>query len=90
MRPRDFRVTNDAVFLTRMERQTRAAEAAHGVCFAIVSGFAIYAPATARPAGAAWLLAGGIVCQACPMLLQRYHRPRWRRVLRRTALGTSR
>ncbi len=82
-RPPDFRVTGDPAFLARMERDTRAAEAAHGVCFAIVVGFALYAAATGRIRGAAWLVLVGIVCQAYPMLLQRHHRPRWRRAMRR-------
>ena len=83
LRPRGFRVTADPAFLAKMERDTRAAEAAHGLCFAIVAGFAVYAAATGRIAGAGWLLAAGLVCQVYPMLLQRHHRPRWRRALRR-------
>ena len=89
MRPRGFRVNNGAALLARMERETRAAETAHGVCFAIVAGFAVYAAATGRIAGAVWLLIVGIVCQVYPMLLQRYHRPRWRRVLRQAAIMNS-
>jgi hypothetical protein len=87
LRPRDFRVTGDTAFLTRMERDARSAEAAHGVCFAIGVGFAVYAAATGRIAGAAWLILAGIVCHAYPMLLQRHHRPRWRRVMRRSNAG---
>jgi hypothetical protein len=87
MRPHDFRVTGDAAFLLRMERDTRSAEAAHGVCFIIVVGFAVYAAATGRIDGAAWLLLAGIVCHAYPMLLQRHHRPRWRRVMHRSHAG---
>ena len=83
MRPPDFRVTSDAAFLARMERDTRGSEAAHGVCFAIVVGFALYAAATGRIAGAVWLLLLGIVCQVYPVLLQRHQRPRWRRAMRR-------
>ena len=83
LRPADFRVRNDADLLARLERETRAAEAAHGLCFAVVVGFAVYAAATGRLAGAAWLLVTGTVCQLYPVLLQRHHRPRWRRVLRR-------
>lgn len=83
LRPSDFRVTRDARLLAKMERDTRGAEAAHGLCFAVVAGFAVYAAATGRMGGAAWLLATGIVCQVYPVLLQRHHRPRWRRALRR-------
>ena len=64
-----------------MERETRAAEMANGTCFLVVSGFAGDAAATSHIAGAIWLLAIGVVCQVYPMLLQRYHRPRWRRAL---------
>ena len=83
MRPPDFRVTGDVAFLRRMERDTRSAEAAHGVCFAIVLGFAVYAVVTGRIAGAGWLFVTGVVCHAYPMLLQRHQRPRWRRAMRR-------
>jgi hypothetical protein len=41
LRPREFRVTQDALFLEKMERETRNAEVAHGVCFLVVAGFAI-------------------------------------------------
>ena len=81
LRPRDFRVTHDAVFLEKMERETRAAEVAHGVCFLVVAGFAVYAAVAGHIAGGIWLLVIGVVCQVYPMLLQRYHRPRWRRAL---------
>jgi hypothetical protein len=83
LRPRDFRVTPDATFVEKMERETRAAEAAHGACFLVVAGFAAFAAATGRIAGAIGLVAVGAACQVYPMLLQRYHRPRWRRVLTR-------
>jgi hypothetical protein len=83
LRPRDFRVTHDAGFLEKMERETRAAEVAHGVCFLVVAGFAVDSAVLGRLAGAIWLLVIGVVCHVYPMLLQRYHRPRWRRALAR-------
>jgi hypothetical protein len=79
LRRADFRVKRDALFFARMERETRASEAAHGVCFLVVGGFALYAAFVGSVAGVVWLLVTGVVCQVYPMLLQRYHRPRWQR-----------
>ncbi len=68
-------------FSRRWNVKPAAREAAHGVCFLVVAGFAVYAAVAGHIAGGIWLLVIGVVCQVYPMLLQRYHRPRWRRAL---------
>ena len=89
MRPKDFRVTGDPAFLARMEGETKGAESAHLLCFLIVVGFAVYAVTNGQPAGAAWLLVTGIVTQVYPVMLQRYHRPRWRRARHTASAGLA-
>ena len=48
------------------------------MCFLVVAGFAVSAAVAGQIAGGIGLLVIGVVCQVYPMLLQRYHRPRWR------------
>jgi hypothetical protein len=81
-RPRGFRVRRDKVFLERMEYETRAAEAAHGLCFLVMVGLAAYAAIVGSIAGMCWLVGTALAFQAPAVILQRYHRPRWRRLLR--------
>jgi hypothetical protein len=83
LRPPGYRVRNDGSFFQVAERNTRNAEAAHGACFLVVLGFAAYAGIIGSISGVVWLIATGIVWQLYPVLLQRYHRPRWRRLLNR-------
>lgn len=82
-RPRDFRVRRDETFLQEMEYETRAAEAAHSLCFFVMTGLAVVAAVVGSIAGCFWLLATAFAFQTPAVVLQRYHRPRWRRLLSR-------
>jgi len=81
-RPRGFRIRREESFLTQMEHETRAAEAAHVVCLIAVMMLAVYAVAMGSVSGAVWLVGTGLVFQGYAVVLQRYHRPRWRHALR--------
>jgi hypothetical protein len=80
-RPRGFRIRRDKVFLEKMEYDTRAAEAAHGLCFLVMVGLAAYAAIVGSITGMCWLIGTALAFQAPAVVLQRYHRPRWRRLL---------
>lgn len=80
-RPPGFRVRRDEVFLEKMEYETRAAEAAHGLCFFVMVGLAIYVAVVDSIAAFGWLIAIALAFQVPAVILQRYHRPRWRRLL---------
>jgi hypothetical protein len=60
----------------RIERETRAAEAGHGVAFGIVLLLAVVELARGEPVRAAWLAALDIPMNLYPILLQRDHRLR--------------
>jgi hypothetical protein len=60
----------------RIEHEIRAAEAGHGIAFAIVLAYAIVACLRRDVAGAVWLLALDVPMNLYPVLLQRYHRAR--------------
>ena len=81
-RPRGFRVRRDKAFLERMEYETRAAEAAHGLCLLVMVGLAAYPAIVGSIAGMCWLVGTALAFQTPAVILQRYHRPRWRRLLR--------
>jgi hypothetical protein len=67
----------------RIERETRAAEAGHGVAFGIVLALAVVSLARGDPERAAWLAALDIPMNLYPVLLQRDHRVRLAEHLRR-------
>jgi hypothetical protein len=81
IRGRDFQMRRDFALLKSLEQETKAAEAAHGACFVVVVLFAGYAALLGSIRGPFWLLSTGVFFQVYPMLLQRYHRPRYRRIL---------
>ena len=60
----------------RIERETRAAEAGHGIAFAIVLALAAVALWRGDAARAAWLVALDVPMNLYPVLLQRDHRLR--------------
>jgi hypothetical protein len=62
--------------LERIEREVRAAEAAHGVAFGIILALALVALIRGEVARAAWLAALDLPLNLYPALLQRYHRLR--------------
>ncbi|HET9950869.1 MAG TPA: hypothetical protein VFS09_03650, partial [Candidatus Eisenbacteria bacterium] len=65
-----------------IERETRAAEAAHGIAFGIVLLLAAAALLRGEPERAAWLVALDIPMNLYPVLLQRDHRLRLAEALR--------
>ena len=65
----------------RIERETRAAEGGHGIAFVIVLVLALAALARGSGERAAWLVALDIPMNLYPMLLQRDHRLRLRKML---------
>ena len=65
-----------------IERETRAAEAAHGIAFGIVLLLAAMALARGEPERAAWLVALDVPMNLYPVLLQRDHRLRLAELLR--------
>lgn len=73
----------------RIERETRAAEAGHGIAFGIVLALAIAALVRGDPARAAWLAALDVPMNLYPVLLQRDHRLRLAEHLRRGDLERS-
>jgi hypothetical protein len=80
-RPRGFRIRRDQAFLEEMEYETRAAEAAHGLCFVVMAGLAACVAVVDGIAAFGWLIAAALAFQVPAVILQRYHRPRWRRLL---------
>ena len=66
----------------RIERETRAAEGGHGIAFVIVLLLALGALLRGSPERAVWLVALDIPLNLYPMLLQRDHRLRLRKMLR--------
>ena len=58
----------------RMERETRAAEAGHGIAFGIVLALAVLSLARGDTERAAWLAALDVPMNLYPVLLQRDHR----------------
>ena len=73
----------------RIERETRAAEAGHGIAFGIVLALAIAALARGDADRAAWLVALDVPMNLYPVLLQRDHRLRLAEHVRRGDLGPS-
>lgn len=71
----------------RIERETRAAEAGHGIAFAIVLVLAATELARGHPAVAVWLVALDLPMNLYPVLLQREHRLRLARHLDRGDLA---
>ncbi|HET7904468.1 MAG TPA: hypothetical protein VFM17_07900 [Candidatus Eisenbacteria bacterium] len=67
----------------RIEREVRAAEAAHGVAFGIILALAVVALVRGEVARAAWLAVLDLPLNLYPALLQRYHRLRLDEHLRR-------
>jgi len=59
-----------------IERETRAAEAGHGIAFCIVLGLAILALVRGETARAVWLIVLDLPMNLYPVLLQRDHRVR--------------
>ena len=82
-RPRGFHVQRDEAFAERMEYETRAAEAAHGLCFFVMVVLAAFAAVVDSVGGGLWLLVTALAFQTPAVILQRYNRPRWRRLLSR-------
>jgi hypothetical protein len=58
----------------RIERETRAAEAGHGIAFGIVLALAVVSLARGETERAAWLAALDVPMNLYPVLLQRDHR----------------
>jgi hypothetical protein len=77
-----FRVRRDMLFFEKMEYETRTAEAAHGLCFFVMIGLATYAAIIGSMAGMFWLIGAALAFQTPAVILQRYNRPRWQRMLR--------
>lgn len=67
----------------RIESESRAAEAGHGVAFGMVVALALVSWARGDPARAAWLVVLDIPMNLYPVLLQRDHRLRLAEHLRR-------
>jgi len=89
-RPRGFRVRRDEVFIEKMEWQTRAAEAAHGLCFLVMVGLAGYTAIIGNVSGFGWLIGSALAFQVPAVILQRYNRPRWCRLLSRLSARVER
>jgi hypothetical protein len=67
----------------RIERETRASEAGHGIAFGIVLALAAVSLTRGDPERAAWLAALDVPMNLYPVLLQRDHRVRLAEHLRR-------
>lgn len=82
---RDLRTNR--VFLQDMELATRHAELAHALCFLALVPYILGAARLGNVPGTLWLLVNGLAWHVYPVLLQRYNRPRWQRLL--TAVDRS-
>lgn len=76
---RDFKTNR--VFLQDMELATRTAEFAHLFCFFALLPFIVGTARIGNVVATGWLIANGLAWHIYPVLLQRYNRPRWQRLL---------
>ena len=76
-----FSLKRSYTLIKEVELRTRGNEAAHGACLLVVLMFVIYAGILGSLKGVFFLLVTGIFFQAYPVMLQRYLRPRYRRIM---------
>ncbi len=74
-------VTKNQANIEKLESDTRSSEFGHSVCFVIVMVIAGLAFWSGEFLGCMWLLLSAIGFHSYPIMLQRFQRPRYRRIL---------
>ena len=81
MRIKENKIRNSRTSLEHAEFKSRSSEAGHSVIFLIVTLITVLVPNMFREA--LWLITLNILLNAYPVFVQRYNRPRYRRLLRK-------
>ncbi|WP_276088297.1 hypothetical protein [Pedobacter sp. JY14-1] len=75
-------IGNDTASLSKLYVQTKKSEQNHIIIFIIVLGFNVYVALKFGFTKSVWLLVLNVLLHLYPILLQRYNRPRIKRILR--------
>ena len=78
---KESKITNSRDALSLVEAKSRSSEAGHAVIFIIVGVITIFVAENLREA--LWLIILNLLLNVYPIIVQRYNRPRYRRLLKK-------